>query len=75
MTEGDGALQLVDTHCHLVLLDERGLLGESLEEAAAAGVEQIVTVGLNVEDSAPRAKRKAAGQQNATRFPAISAKP
>ena len=51
MTEGDGALHLVDTHCHLVLLDERGLLDGSLEEAAAAGVEQIVTVGLNVEDS------------------------
>ncbi|TMD93039.1 MAG: TatD family deoxyribonuclease [Chloroflexi bacterium] len=51
MTEGDGALQLVDTHCHLVLLDERGLLEEALEAAAAAGVEQIVSVGLNVEDS------------------------
>ena len=51
MTDGDGLLHLVDTHCPLVLLDERGLLDESLEEAAAAGVEQIVTVGLNVEDS------------------------
>jgi TatD DNase family protein len=42
---------LVDTHCHLVLLEERGLLDEALGEAAAAGVEQIVSVGLNLEDS------------------------
>ncbi len=49
MTE-DG-LRLVDTHCHLVLLDERGMLDEALEQAAAAGVEQIVSIGLNVEDS------------------------
>lgn len=49
---GDGApLRLVDTHCHLVLLDERGMLDEALEGAAAAGVEQIVSIGLNVEDS------------------------
>jgi TatD DNase family protein len=47
----DEALRLVDTHCHLVLLDERGLLEEALGAAAAAGVEQIVSVGLNVEDS------------------------
>ncbi|MFN2451923.1 MAG: TatD family hydrolase [Candidatus Dormibacteria bacterium] len=42
---------LVDTHCHLVLLEERGLLHRALEEAAAAGVEQIVSVGLNLDDS------------------------
>ncbi|HEX3605947.1 MAG TPA: TatD family hydrolase [Candidatus Dormibacteraeota bacterium] len=48
MTE---TLSLIDTHCHLVLLDERGMLEESLGAAAAAGVEQIVSVGLNVEDS------------------------
>jgi TatD DNase family protein len=42
---------LVDTHCHLVLLDERGLLDAALEGAEAAGVEEIVSVGLNVEDS------------------------
>jgi TatD DNase family protein len=47
----DDGLRLVDTHCHLVLLDERGLLEEVLGAAAAAGVEQIVSVGLNVEDS------------------------
>ncbi len=42
---------LVDTHCHLVLLDERGLLDAALEGAADAGVEQIVSVGLDIEDS------------------------
>jgi TatD DNase family protein len=42
---------LVDTHCHLVLLDERGLLDAALEGAAAAGVDQIVSVGLNLDDS------------------------
>jgi TatD DNase family protein len=42
---------LVDTHCHLVLLDDRGLLTQALEGAAAAGVDQIISVGLNLEDS------------------------
>ena len=42
---------LVDTHCHLALLEDRGLLGSALEGAAAAGVTAIVSVGLNVEDS------------------------
>jgi TatD DNase family protein len=42
---------LVDTHCHLVLLEERGLLDEALESAAEAGVDQIVSVGLDVDDS------------------------
>ncbi len=42
---------LIDTHCHLVLLEERGLLAEALEGAHAAGVETIVTIGVNLEDS------------------------
>lgn len=42
---------LIDTHCHLVLLQERGLLERALDGAAAAGVETIVTVGVNLEDS------------------------
>jgi TatD DNase family protein len=42
---------LVDTHCHLVLLDERGLLDAALEGAARAGVDQIISVGLNLDDS------------------------
>ena len=41
---------LVDTHCHLVLLAERQPVEAALAEAAAAGVEQVVSVGLNVED-------------------------
>lgn len=43
--------ELVDTHCHLVLLAERGMLDEAMAGAAAAGVTQVVSVGLNVEDS------------------------
>ncbi len=46
-----GLPPLVDTHCHLVLLDERGLLDQALEGAAAAGVDEIISVGLNLEDS------------------------
>jgi TatD DNase family protein len=46
-----GLPALVDTHCHLVLLDERGLLNQALEGAAAAGVDEIISVGLNLEDS------------------------
>ncbi|HEY6378068.1 MAG TPA: TatD family hydrolase [Candidatus Dormibacteraeota bacterium] len=42
---------LVDTHCHLVLLEEWGLLEAALESAAAAGVGRIVTVGLDLDDS------------------------
>jgi TatD DNase family protein len=47
----DNLPSLVDTHCHLVLLEERGLLAQALEGAAAAGVDQIISVGLNLEDS------------------------
>ncbi len=45
---------LVDSHCHLQILDVReGGAGveAALDEAAAAGVEQIVCPGLNLEDS------------------------
>ncbi len=49
MTEG--LPPLVDTHCHLVLLEERGLLNQALEGALAAGVDEIVSVGLNLDDS------------------------
>jgi TatD DNase family protein len=53
---GDAAqVPLIDTHCHLALLDDRGLLHAALEGAAAAGVEQIVSVGLNLEDSSRNA--------------------
>jgi TatD DNase family protein len=49
--EAAAAATLVDTHCHLVLLEERGLLHAALDSAAEAGVTQIISVGLNVEDS------------------------
>jgi TatD DNase family protein len=42
---------LIDTHCHLVLLEDEGLLPAALEGAAAAGVTAIVSVGLNLDDS------------------------
>lgn len=42
---------LVDTHCHLVLLSERGLLDAALESAVASGLERIVSVGLDLQDS------------------------
>ena len=42
---------LIDTHCHLALLDERGLLAQALEGAHAAGVDTIITIGVNLEDS------------------------
>lgn len=42
---------LVDTHCHLVLLEERGMLEEALTGAVAGRVEQILSVGLDLEDS------------------------
>ena len=48
---GAASAPLVDTHCHLALLDDRGLLPAALEGAAAAGVATIVTVGLNADDS------------------------
>jgi TatD DNase family protein len=50
-TDGGGPAPLIDTHCHLTLLEERGLLAAALEGAEAAGVQHIVTVGENLEDS------------------------
>ncbi len=51
MTDTGPARPLVDTHCHLAILDERGLLGAAFESAEEAGVTQIVSVGLDLEDS------------------------
>lgn len=42
---------LVDTHCHLSLLEQRGLLQPALESAVSHGVTQLVTIGLDLEDS------------------------
>lgn len=46
-----GATSLIDTHCHLTLLQERGVLEQAIEGAAAAGVTDIVAIGVNLEDS------------------------
>jgi len=50
-TVSEGLPPLVDTHCHLVLLEERGLLDAALEGASAVGVDEIISVGLNLDDS------------------------
>ena len=42
---------VIDTHCHLTLLEEQGLLQVALEGAEAAGVEAIVTIGVNLVDT------------------------
>ncbi len=49
MNTGDDAL--VDAHCHLTILDERGLLDAALQSCTDAEVCQVVSPGLNVEDS------------------------
>ncbi len=51
MTDTASRRPLVDTHCHLVILDERGVLSAAFESAEEAGVTQIVSVGLDLEDS------------------------
>ncbi len=42
---------LVDTHCHLTLLEQRGILDAALAGARAAGVLDVVTIGVNLKDS------------------------
>ena len=42
---------LVDTHCHLALLEDRGLLQAALNGAEAAGIEAMVTIGVSLADS------------------------
>ena len=42
---------LVDTHCHLDFPDYGGSPGQVIKEAAQAGVEQIVSVGIDLESS------------------------
>lgn len=49
--DDESNIGLVDTHCHLRLLQERGLLDAAMENAAVSGVHHIVTVGLNADDS------------------------
>jgi len=42
-------MNLVDTHAHLDLLEED--VGKALEEAAEAGVVEVITVGISVDSS------------------------
>jgi TatD DNase family protein len=44
-------VELIDTHCHPVLLEERGVLEQAWESCRANSVVQLVAVGLNLEDS------------------------
>ncbi|MFN2582360.1 MAG: TatD family hydrolase [Candidatus Dormibacteria bacterium] len=41
----------IDTHCHLTLLEDRGVLDEAMESARSAGVETMVTIGVDLGDS------------------------
>jgi TatD DNase family protein len=41
----------IDTHCHLPLLEDRGMLQQAIEGAHADGVEAMVTIGVNLDDS------------------------
>lgn len=43
---------LIDTHAHIHFLDTRDELGGVLERAYGAGVEKIITVGVEEDDSA-----------------------
>jgi TatD DNase family protein len=44
-------MRIVDTHCHLTFEDFQEDLGTVLARARRAGVERIVTIGLDVADS------------------------
>jgi TatD DNase family protein len=44
-------MELVDTHCHPVLLEERGVLEQAWESCRSNDVVQVLAVGLNVEDT------------------------
>ncbi|MBT7483906.1 TatD family hydrolase, partial [Candidatus Peregrinibacteria bacterium] len=42
---------LIDTHCHLTFKDFDGKVSEIIERAEKVGVLQLVSVGVNLEDS------------------------
>ncbi len=55
--------KLIDTHCHLDLIELQGqTISESLEKAKNAGVEKIVQIGINLERSL--IAKKIATEQN-----------
>lgn len=41
---------IIDSHCHLDRFHQRGELGSVLEDACAAGVDRLITVGTSDED-------------------------
>lgn len=44
--------RLIDTHCHLDIIEEHGLpIGDSLKSARESGVEKIVQIGINYQNS------------------------
>ena len=43
-------IQLIDSHCHLDLFNKEGRLNSILDEAAKAGVEQMIAVGTEQSD-------------------------
>jgi len=59
-------MKLIDSHCHLDMIDSEENLDGILAEAAAQGVEQVVTIGIDAESS-----RRAV--ELAGRFPSVSA--
>lgn len=49
---GEDALSpLIDTHCHLDMIEHDGDLPEVLTRARAAGVERIITIGIDLTSS------------------------
>lgn len=42
---------LIDSHCHLDLIKPRGQVAAVLERAAAAGVDRVVTIGIDSQTS------------------------
>ena len=58
-------MELIDTHCHPVLLEERGLTQQAWDSCRANNVVQVVAVGLNLEDSR---KNQAVAHENSGVF-------
>ncbi|MHB8572316.1 MAG: TatD family hydrolase [Candidatus Dormibacteria bacterium] len=48
---------MIDTHCHLGLLDREGELEQAVEAALAAGLTHVVDVGLDLRTSAEALER------------------
>ncbi len=51
MTETNQQLSLVDSHCHLDMIAGRQNLDRVLERARRAGVETVITIGIDMESS------------------------